>query len=153
MNTLAGKFAKFRALTGAERRVLLAALLWLPLFWLGLQMLGLQRFQRWLQRKPLGTTNRLPLEEIRRLGTLVNIAARYAPGPVTCLTRSLLLCWLLRRKGLESKLRIGVRLTDVGLDAHAWVEYAGAPVNDRPDVDAVYAPFDKAISASAFTSP
>jgi hypothetical protein len=96
---------------------------------------------------------RLTADELPRLGTLVNSAAHHALGPANCLTRSLYLWWLLRRRGIDSQLRIGVRLNEGVLDAHAWVEYAGVPVNDRADVSADFAPFDKPVSPSLFSSP
>jgi hypothetical protein len=115
--------------------------------------MGFHRFQAWLQRAGSPGAEALSPEEITRLGALVNIAARHVPCPVTCLTRSLLLGWLLRRRGVATSLRIGVRLTHGVLDAHAWIEHAGIPVNDRKDVSEQFAPFDDGLSLEAFSSP
>lgn len=153
MRALIRKLAKFNALTWPERKTFLAAQLQLPLFWVGLHVLGLQRFQRWLQRRPFAVAHKLLLDEMMRMGMMINIAARHSPFPATCLTRSLLLCWLLRRKGVDAQLRIGARLTDGTLDAHAWVEHTGVPVNDRQDVSTQYAPFNGAVSSNSFFSP
>ena len=84
------------------------------------------------------------------LGTLVNTAARHALGPATCLTRSLLLRWLLHRRGAQTDLRIGVKLDQGRLDAHAWVEAGGIPLNDSPDVAERFAPFAQPLSPEAF---
>jgi hypothetical protein len=150
---MTGKLAKFLALTGAEKGLFLTAVMLLPLFWLGLRVFGLARFQAWLERAPLAARNSPSVAELSDIGTLVNSAARYAPGPVTCLTRSLLLRWLLRRRGIVSNLRIGVQLTQGRLDAHAWVEYQGVPINDAPDVAERFAAFDEPLSPEAFSSP
>ena len=48
---------------------------------------------------------------------------------------------------------VGVRLTDGALEGHAWVEHAGVPINDRPDVSTDFAPFAEPISPSQFTTP
>lgn len=148
-----GKLAKFSALTWPERRIVFMAMLWLPWFWLGLRVFGLRRFQARLQQPLAEAGRRLALDDAMTMGKLVNIAARHAPCPVTCLTRSLLLDRMLRRRGVSSRLRIGVRLTAGVLDAHAWVEVDGVPVNDRPEVGEQFAPFSDLPSPAAFHSP
>lgn len=100
-------------------------MLLLPLFRAGLRVFGFARFQAWLDRSPLVAQIPPTFDEMAAIGRLVNIAANHAPGPATCLTRSLLLIWLLRRRGVSADLRIGVNLTQGKLEAHAWVEYAG----------------------------
>lgn len=72
---------------------------------------------------------------------MVGIASNHGLIRASCLTRSLLLGWLLRRQGFESELRIGVRMIDGGLDAHAWLEKNGVPINDAPSIVADFAPF------------
>jgi hypothetical protein len=153
MKRIAANWTKFCAISWPERRMLLAAMAWLSLFWLGLRVLGLRRFQAWLQRHSPQIESNLSLDEIVRIATLVNIAALHVPFPATCLTRSLLLGWTLRRRGVASQFRIGVRLTQGALDAHAWVEYAGVPINDRPEVGKEFAPFAEILSPGAFQSP
>jgi hypothetical protein len=150
---MTGKLAKFLALSGAEKWGFLSAVTLLPLFWLGLHIFGFTRFQAWLERAPLGEQQSLPVAGLSDIGTLVNRAARCVPGPVTCLTRSLLLRWLLRRRGIVSELRIGVQLAQGKLDAHAWVEYEGIPINDVQDVAQRFAVFNEPLSPQAFSSP
>ena len=133
--------------------MLLAAMTWLPLFWLGLNILGLRRFQAWLQHDRPSVESALSQDEIIHIATLVNIAARQALIPATCLTRSLLLRWMLQRRGVASQLRIGVRMKQGALDAHAWVESAGIPINDRSDVGEQFAPFAELLPLGAFHSP
>ena len=88
--------------------------------------------------------------DIMALAEAVNIAARHTPFHATCLTRSLLACWLLRRRGVFSELRIGVNLSSGTLKAHAWVEYAGQPVNDRADIADEFRPFASPPAETAF---
>lgn len=150
---MAGKISKFLALTAAEKRVVLAAAALLPLFWVALRVFGFARLRAWIGRSPLGAKASPSIEELSALGALVNAAAHHTLGPANCLTRSLYLWWRLRRSGIDSELRIGVRLSDGALDGHAWVECAGVPVNDRPDVGADFTPFDAPLPPSRFSSP
>lgn len=141
--TASTRWARWRALSAPQRRTAVLAWWLLPLVWLALWTWGLARLQAWLARKPLpARAVAMPLKEVAGLGRAVNIAARRTPLPATCLTRSLLLVWLLRRQGVDSALRIGVQLREGGFRAHAWVEQGGVPVNDRADVAADFAPFD-----------
>jgi hypothetical protein len=151
MQHLTRKLSRFLALAPSERRTFLSAMALLPLFWIALRLLGLQRLQARLHRKP--RPRQLALDDLKRLGAVVNSASRRVLGPANCLTRSLYLWWLLRRKGVYCQLRIGVRMTDDGLEAHAWVEHAGTPINDRHDVSAAFDAFTDAVSPSRFLVP
>lgn len=55
-----------------------------------------------------------------------------------CLARSLNLWALLRRRGVELELRVGYRTQKGNIEGHAWLEYAGAPVNESPAVVDTY---------------
>jgi Transglutaminase-like superfamily len=149
----AEKLARYRALSRADRRILRRAALLLPLAWLGLRLAGLPRMQAWAQRAGPPVREDFPLGEAGAIGSLVNIAARHAPWPATCLTRSLVLVRMLRRRGAAARLCIGVRLEGGALDAHAWVELEGIPVNDAPDVGVRYAPFGDVPAPSQFRAP
>lgn len=91
-------------------------------------------------------------ESATRLATTVNSVARHVPWPVSCLVRSLVLASMLRHRGIPSCLRIGVRIADGRLEAHAWVEHAGMPVNDAPDIDREFPSFGGDVPAKAFSS-
>jgi len=58
-----------------------------------------------------------------RVTAMVERAARNHLYPMTCLRQSLTLQWLLRRHGIESVLKFGVRREGFGIVAHSWVEY------------------------------
>lgn len=110
-------------------------------------MFGLARLQAFLaQRKARGA----PILDARRIVYCVDAAARYSPVIPTCLVRSLVLQALLRRGGIASDLRIGVRLDEGRLDAHAWIEAGGVPLNDAPDVAERYGPFAGGLAARSF---
>jgi hypothetical protein len=61
----------------------------------------------------------------------------------TCLDRSVALWFVLRQHSLEGTVRIGVARGGDTFDAHAWVEYRGAVLNDSPDVADRFAVFDE----------
>ena len=139
---------RFRDLSSFERRTFLAALWLLPACSAALRALGLARVQRMLAAiRPV----RREAVDPRRVSYCVDAAARQLPIRSGCLTRSLVLHGLLLRRGLASEVRVGVRLADGQLDAHAWVESAGAPLNDAPDVGERYAAFDGALAARSFS--
>ena len=146
------KLSRFLALSLPERRVLLQAMLLLPLFWAGLRVLGLSRLHSWATHAPRAAGAPRPDVEPVTIGALINSAGNHVPFPSTCLTRSLLLIWLLHRRGVRSELRIGVRTIDGRLDAHAWVEYAGRPLNDAQDVAERFAAFEGPLSPESFSS-
>lgn len=150
--SLVRKLKQFRALTGPERRFVLTAMCGLPVIRIGLHVLGLQRLLDRLQRRSRPGAAGLSQDDMMRYGDLVNRAARQGLYQDTCLTRSVWLCWWLQGKGMDPRLRIGVRLAVGELEAHAWVEVNGTPVNDRADIAQDYAPFSAAIPLSRFTT-
>jgi hypothetical protein len=124
---------RLRALHRHEQQLLLAAWVLLPCFGLALRMLGLARIHTWIVRGPVVASAPDASRQADCVGALVNMAARRLPIAAKCLTRSLLLLWLLRRRGIESQLQIGVSLEQGTLSAHAWVEHGGEPVNGAKD--------------------
>jgi hypothetical protein len=140
---------KFTELSRSEQWLLLQALLVLPLMGLGLRLLGLRRLQGLLSHWPLKKPGDVQEEAIfavaQAQARMVQVAARYGLYRATCLRQSLALWWLLRYHGIESNLRIGVKSVDSGLEAHAWVELQGQPLNDALDVHQHFSPFSQAI--------
>jgi hypothetical protein len=69
------------------------------------------------------------------------VAGRKVVGAL-CLGRSLLLWFLLRRRGMDAVLVVGsMSAVDDEWMAHAWVELDDRPVNDAPDVAEHYVSF------------
>jgi hypothetical protein len=65
------------------------------------------------------------------LATRVAQAGALFPGRAICLEQSLVLYALLRRRGVEAQLRLGVQ--PFPFTAHAWVEVDGAPINETEE--------------------
>ena len=113
----------------------------LPAMDAALRLFGYVKTRRWLERRSAGTDARMAtpgdLDAAESLARLAAIAGRRGPIAATCLRQSLLVYWLLRRRGLAPELKIGVRKQDAVVDAHAWVELEGralapADITHRP---------------------
>jgi hypothetical protein len=138
-------WGKWRRLPWSERILLLQALALLTLLASALRFLGFRRSRDTLARFLGGRRQEAVLGQARTIARLVEVAARNAPCRSSCLHRSLVLWWLLRRRGLAADLRIGVRRTSGKLEAHAWVEHQGVVLNDGGDVARRFTPFDRTI--------
>lgn len=127
---------KFLELSGADKRTFLAALYGLPKVDVQLRLYGFEKTLAKLQRIPLAPEDKAsdPATYPTRTSLLVNAAARFLFRREACLQRSLMLWFLLRKKGIESELKIGVATEDQKLQAHAWLEIDGAAVNESPHI-------------------
>lgn len=141
---IAARMRKLRALPVRDWFVLGYACLLMPVVWVSLRTFGLPRTLAWaLAPRAGGQINDSSVPTPASLGRLVNIAARYGPIRAACLVRSLVLLRMLSARGVTGTLQIGVRKeASSQLDAHAWVEQAGIPVNDHPNVAKDFAVFD-----------
>ena len=128
---------KVKKLSWFEWRVILAATFMLPVCSLYLRFLGLVRTQERLCSSPVRPSGLSAEDELAtalQIARAVDLAALYGLYRANCLKRSLVLCWFLRRRGINFDLRIGADLADGALHAHAWVEHAGVLLNDSVDV-------------------
>ncbi|MDX2039980.1 MAG: lasso peptide biosynthesis B2 protein [Acidobacteriota bacterium] len=155
------KLARWKAMSGNERRLWLTAWLLLPVVVLLLRWFGLRRTQATLLSihrrgaKKAEEAQRLFERPLRNLcgerrfaevvAQLISSAARHSLFAANCLPQSLVLWWMLRGEGIEVELRIGVRKERQTMEAHAWVELFGQVLNDRADVERRFAPFEAAI--------
>ena len=148
-----GDLAKLRALTGPEKRLLLVCLVATPFVAAGLAIFGFRRLHavmagRSRPRSARFFTAQAADARARSSAKVVAIATGRGPVRATCLRRSLLLWWLLRRDGIETVLRVGVNRENGTLNAHAWVEYSGRPVNDADDIALRFPAFARDFGAS-----
>ena len=146
-----GRWARFRRLEAHERRVLVAALWMLPLTRLALVLFGFRRWQTFLTRLVPRSPQPVPADAAARgalAARMVRAAAHEGLGHPNCLSRSLVLWWLLARQGLPAELRIGTRKKDDALEAHAWVELGGVVLGEADDPHAHYAAFDGPVAAA-----
>ncbi len=134
-----GAFARWLALTRRERRLVLESAGAITIVVAGLRLLGARRMLRLPPVSARGNAGPGP-DEIRDHVAAIERAGRYIPGG-TCLTQSLALARILRRRGVAAYVRIGVK-TAGALEAHAWVEADGEALTDAPDLRARFAPIN-----------
>ncbi|MRD46815.1 lasso peptide biosynthesis B2 protein [Caenimonas koreensis] len=147
--TMASKWRRWHELPARERIVLVKAWLGLPVAWLLLRVMPFPSIQSHIRNRRVDQAARDSALAPIDLGRLIDMAARTSPVPSTCLTKSVLLCWMLRRRGVAHELIIGVRPGEAGLQAHAWVECEGSPVNDQGDISSRFHPLQYAAGTAS----
>jgi hypothetical protein len=130
---------RFLELSTADRTLALESAALLVFVRGGLSILSFDRVRRLLEQhsafRPLIGTDVRRLTPMR-IASIASGVARRLPGRSTCLVDALVVHALLRRRGYEPELCLGVRrhADDVGpdstltMDAHAWVECDGRVV-------------------------
>jgi hypothetical protein len=126
-----GPLSKFWKLSLTDKLLLVEALFLLGLAQVGLRTLPfatlrvvLTKISRVAARKSALTNTSA---ERRRIIWAVEAVGQHFPAIGTCLTQALAAYVLLRRRGHETNLRIGVSRDQAGkFAAHAWLEQEGA---------------------------
>jgi hypothetical protein len=150
LRSISERASKWKALPAADKKfVLFSAVVVLPAAWAALRFVGLGRIQHWLAARS-SPSRPHAFKEAERLARLLDLAAKHTWTPTTCLTRSLALVWLLRRRGIEVQLRLGVRRAAGMLEAHAWTECGGAPVNDSERISERFEAFAQPLPYRSF---
>jgi len=144
---------KFLRLSRSGRKLFVQALFLLPVTALALRLLNFKSVRSALASlapfdDTLGQEAVKGWRQISITARMVSAAARYGLCHANCLQQALVLWWLLRRQGIESDLRIGVRKTADCFEAHAWVERLGFVLNENEGVYQRFAAFDHPIVAA-----
>lgn len=141
------KLSRFRSLANADKAVVLAVAAILPVLRIGLRWFGFARMQAWLARRATAVMRQTPNADLENIAWLVNLTANNLPGQHSCLIRSMLLQTMLLQRGIECELRIGFKVASATFEAHAWVEYAGQPINEDADVGLRFNAFHGAVGS------
>jgi len=142
--------SKLRELRPAERRLLAFSLLALPLVAASVRLVGLRRTRNGLFRAcAVGVPRSFGVSRPDTVARLVRVAARRGLVRVSCLPESLLLWWLLVRRGIEARLRVGVARPADGFRAHAWVELDGHALGPGTSPDRIFSAFDRDFGSTA----
>ena len=103
--------------------------------WCGLLIVSLLLRSPWhqfvMRERPLKTRHREIVETPGAVVDLVNGVATRHVKPMTCLERAIVARIVLRRRGVDVDLRIGVNRMAGETEAHAWLEFMGQPLDDR----------------------
>jgi hypothetical protein len=135
------KLAAWRRLSPSDRNATLEAATIHCATYMLVHTVGLKGWKQTLGRLTRTTNIRPFTEGLREARSALARVSRHTGLNGTCLTRSLTLYWLLRRRGISTDLRLGARQRDNIFQAHAWLEYHGRVINDAADVAEGYAVF------------
>ena len=99
---------------------------------------------RWASYEHLKNSPRLISSEIpdppgvllyaQKYQNLVGWATSLHLLPMTCLSQSLTLYWMLNRRGIPAQIRIGVKKSLDRIHAHAWVDVLGETIGEAEDL-------------------
>ena len=98
---------------------------------LSLRMFGFRRTARWSRRL---TRSKGPASEAELVGKTIHrllTATAFYPGRSKCLEQSIAGFVLLRRRGFDVRLRLGVQ--PYPFSAHAWLELEGQPITESAE--------------------
>ncbi len=129
---------KLKSLSPIEWQILIASSVLLPLVALSLKLVGFKRTQVFIgdpisiHAKAFSPKPKMPVLA-RKIARMVLVAAKHGFHRSSCLEKSLVLWWLLKRKGIDAQLRIGVQKEDSVFAAHAWLELDGKVLIDSED--------------------
>ncbi|HXN27025.1 MAG TPA: lasso peptide biosynthesis B2 protein [Candidatus Acidoferrales bacterium] len=146
------RWQKFWRLSGYERGVALQAAAGLLATWLGLRLAGFRRWKSVLAHLASSANstarqqNASQRESAEVIARMAAAAARNVFFGTNCLEQSLVLCWLLRRRGISAELRIGARKEFNRFEAHAWVEVDSAALDNAGAEHLHFVPFEGPIS-------
>jgi hypothetical protein len=80
-------------------------------------------------------------DTIDRVCLAVNYACIWYPKQALCLQRAFVTTYLLRKHGVPAHMVLGAQ--KLPFKAHAWVEVDGQVINERSEVQAAYAVWDR----------
>jgi hypothetical protein len=146
------RFRRFRLLSGFERGIVLEAAVGLLISWLAVRLLGF-RVCRSVFEKPLAghnswdSTSSEALGVARRIAHLEAVTASNLFFRTSCLEQSLVLCRMLRQRGMNADLRIGARKEANRFEAHAWVELDGTVLAGGEAEHLHFVPFERSESS------
>jgi hypothetical protein len=144
---------RFWCLRGSERAVVLEAAAALGITWIGLRLAGFrcwkkiaERFARMVAPKPPWSGDAKDTAE-REIARMASAAAHYLPFRTNCLEQSLVLWWLLRRRGIPADLKIGAKKEANRFEAHAWVEFDGGVIGSPGEEHIHFVPFSGSVNS------
>lgn len=123
------RLRRFFSLSKGERALFARAVWLMTAVQVALWFLPLRRVTSQLEKVMI--PNRFqPAETIdpARVVKRLEQAARFCPVRATCLVQALVSRVLLMECGFPAKIRVGVRKSGAGIEAHAWLECPGSVI-------------------------
>jgi Transglutaminase-like superfamily len=143
----------FRRMSGYSRSVALEAAAGMAATYAGLRLAGFRRWKNALSWSvpridaPANLYDPTLIENARQIAHIQQAVSRHLIFHANCLEQSLVLRWLLGRRGIPGDLRIGARKRAERFEAHAWVELGGVVLNDPGEDHLHFSRFDGSIVA------
>ena len=143
------RIQQLKVLSLEEWWLLLSAMVLLPLVALSLRMRGFKRTQKSMRRFIPEESNitepaEAEMKKARVLARMVAVAAGHGAYRANCLKQSLVLWWMLARRGIKSEIVFGLQKDAVeDFNAHAWVECNGVNLSDSDEVQQRFTAFQK----------
>jgi hypothetical protein len=129
----------FREMNSQQLWILVQATILLPLTALALRFLSFSRISQMLSRQLVNSNDGEDLATAQMTASLVYRVANKLPVHSTCLSRSLVLSYILQSQHILNEIVIGVQKSPASpLTAHAWVQVDEIPLQQRSDVKAEY---------------
>lgn len=146
-------FKQFRSMPWADRKLFVRFAFIVPLIQISLKIAGFNQIVNFLHRFTKNTVA-IPNQanEVERHRRLLFLFYEKFPFAGKCLARSIALWFLLKRMGIETDLRFGMKKENGKLLAHSWVEYKGKPLTLDPEVQLHYKTFSEPIIPKALRS-
>lgn len=133
------RIKQLSALTPLQWWIILVALFTLPMIALSLKLSGFKQTKNRMSQiiprnKSDGSAKEHNLSHAKLISHAVSIAGNHGLFKANCLKQSLLLWWLLARRGIATELKLGAqKLPQKTFNAHAWVEYKGEALGNSSD--------------------
>lgn len=130
------RWQKWNNLDRQQQKLFFYSLVYLKAITILLFLFRYQALHNFLKsRVPLKKTvpSSIAISQASEIAEVVELAAKRRVVNATCLRRSMVLWYLLRRGGIDSNLRLGVRKDRSEIKGHAWVEIDGSVINDDED--------------------
>jgi hypothetical protein len=144
-NRLSKHWQNWVNLSRQQKKLFISSLIYLKVASLLLLLFRYQDLHNTLKKRvPIDSSPSPEIAILRAtdLSEIVETAARKRLVNATCLRRSLVLWYLLRKEGIESELRFGVRKVSDEIIGHAWVEIDGSVINDDVRYIKQFTPMD-----------
>ena len=138
---------RFLRLTGGERRIVLEVAAALPATRIAMRIAGYSICRTALARNAAAGkahSDVAKAENAQKIARLASVTASNLFFRSTCLEQSLVLCWVMRRRGFAPLLRVGARKDVDRFEAHAWVELDGIVMGDVSGEHQHFTPFEEA---------
>lgn len=142
------KTRTFLALPASHKRVFIKIALLAPLVEIGIKILKFKRTFGVLKFFVSENESNTPKNErqiVYRYRNYLYLYQKQFFSIGKCLAHSLVLWFLLAKKGIETDLRFGMKKQDKKLLAHSWLEYKRESLISESETDENYVPFSESI--------